>query len=518
MGVPDAILSARERKRIPRVPLFESPSWISLSENLVTPLPSLVEMALSPSVNLCLMRRNILKNNLNTLVQFIESDENISKSTFLTQKREIYEILGTIKSLNEQITNSFIESEIEKETIFQHNADETLYKANIDRLLNRIEDRWENVEPVPKKDTEDLNSSHYNVTPKLNCPFFNPEDLSKDKLAYLNFFKEFRNCVLSTKSKSLRLIILKNHLRGYAQKIINHLSISDTNFDVAVEILDKEFLDREYIINSIFRSIEDSRILHENNSDSVKLFLTNLKAQIYELKNSFYLDFLEEDTPGNKYLGFVIFNKLPVSLRREIIHLVGSNYPSLNQIFEHYSDVIRTLEITKPSFSNSSRNTDKFKSSIPKKTNTSDRREKPSTLQNFYVKPGPVFYKCNFCQSNSHSAFYCVKFPSLKERLQQCRASKLCTSCTSPHHSPDHCLGKRGQLKPCWKCSSNSHAGALCPKEEKTHLNANPCFQVGDNQLLLPIVEITIGRGKREYKLNCLLDSGSQRSYLRIGY
>ena len=54
------------------------------------------------------------------------------------------------------------------------------------------------------------------------------------------------------------------------KKIINHLSTSDANFDIAVDILDKEFLD-EYIINDIFKSIEDSKIL-------CKLFLTKLKA------------------------------------------------------------------------------------------------------------------------------------------------------------------------------------------------------------------------------------------------
>ena len=93
------------------------------------------------------------------------------------------------------------------------------------------------IRPAPKTVVKDLNSSHYNMTPKLNCPYFNPENLSLDKLANFNFLKEFQNCVQSTKSKSLRLIILENHLRGYAQKIINLLSISEANFDIAVKIL-----------------------------------------------------------------------------------------------------------------------------------------------------------------------------------------------------------------------------------------------------------------------------------------
>lgn len=61
------------------------------------------------------------------------------------------------------------------------------------------------------------------------------------------------------------------------------------------------------------------------------------------------LDFFEEGTFGNKYLIFVIFSKLHGDIKSEIIHNVGSNYPSLGQIFASYSDIIQTLVITKPS-------------------------------------------------------------------------------------------------------------------------------------------------------------------------
>ena len=63
--------------------------------------------------------------------------------------------------------------------------------------------------------------------------------------------------MLSIKNKSLRLIILKDHLSWYAQRIISHLFISDINFNEAIEILDEDFLDKDYIINIIFRSEGD---------------------------------------------------------------------------------------------------------------------------------------------------------------------------------------------------------------------------------------------------------------------
>lgn len=47
-------------------------------------------------------------------------------------------------------------------------------------------------------------------------------------------------------------------------------------------------------------------------------------------------------------MSYTICEKLPVMLRKEIIRIVGNNYPSLNDIFDNYSEVIRTLEIIKP--------------------------------------------------------------------------------------------------------------------------------------------------------------------------
>lgn len=62
------------------------------------------------------------------------------------------------------------------------------------------------------------------------------------------------------------------------------------------------------------------------------------------------MDFLEFDSAGNKYTSSTIYQKLPVMLRKEIIKIVGNNYPSLNDIFDNYSQVIRTLEIIKPKY------------------------------------------------------------------------------------------------------------------------------------------------------------------------
>ena len=45
-----------------------------------------------------------------------------------------------------------------------------------------------------------------------------------------------------------------------------------------------------------------------------EIFPTEIKSLLYELKNSFSLDFLEEGTPGDRYFSHLIIHKLPMFL------------------------------------------------------------------------------------------------------------------------------------------------------------------------------------------------------------
>ena len=52
---------------------------------------------------------------------------------------------------------------------------------------------------------------------------------------------------------------------------------------------------------------------------------------------------MEEDTPGCKLLSHIIFAKLPTSVKRDLLHKVHDNYPTLNHIFDNYREIIKTL-------------------------------------------------------------------------------------------------------------------------------------------------------------------------------
>ena len=88
------------------------------------------------------------------------------------------------------------------------------------------------------------------------------------------------------KADSLKLKILKNYLRGYPLQIIQHLCIWNVNFSIAVD-LKAEFLDIGLIKKHIFNEILGVWISSDHKLKPVKSFLTQVKADLIELKSSF---------------------------------------------------------------------------------------------------------------------------------------------------------------------------------------------------------------------------------------
>lgn len=193
---------------------------------------------------------------------------------------------------------------------------------------------------------EASNSGTCSFAPKLNCPKFSGKNC-EDKFAFKNFLTQFQNCMVAVKCKAIKLQYLRGYLADYALQIIQHLTITNENYDVAIQLLKEEYWDHEYIVNEILKQISENKPVLDSEFEGVKQYLTKVRADLLELKNSFELNFLENNTPGNKYVSYTIFSRLPSVLKREIIRIAGTNYPSLMHIFDNYNEVIKTLAITR---------------------------------------------------------------------------------------------------------------------------------------------------------------------------
>ena len=117
----------------------------------------------------------------------------------------------------------------------------------------------------------------------------------------------------------------------------------------------------------------------------------------------------------------------------------------------------------------------------------------------------------------------CSTYASAQTRQTRCRELNLCTLCTSTRHKTKDCLGKRNRLPFKYSlCNSRNHVTPLCDKaEEKKNsaLSINVCNSSStlNQPFILPMVSLSVSKGRQKHNVNCLLDTGSQRSYFSKG-
>ena len=476
------------------------------------------------------------------------ADNVLNKDLFSREESKVLKWLDRIEEINTQIADICDKEDIDvNDTARQADMQtEQLFCSQTQSQLLSISSHLVS-HPLPPSNPPPITSQDALVSaiaklqsnpvkPKLQCSQFSGKDV--DKLEFKNFLIQFQNCVDAGGSLpgSAKLTYLRSYLTGYAYKIISHLSITDDNYDTAVALLKDEFLDTEFIADEYFRQIIKASPKYDVNFENVRQYLNETRAALHELK-SYNIDLLEEDTSGNKLISHIIFDKLPNIIKRELVHKVDSNFPTINQLFDNYNDILKTLSRTsykkdydqrKPQISTQvkSQNSSSFKIQNDKgKRNSAVEKSKPiSTLENFQTKAEKsVTFKshCKFCNANNHSMFLCPKYSNHDTRIDRCKELSLCDLCSSSKHMSKDCFGKENKLSyECKICKSKGHISALCmqyePKVNGNSSHTNICINSGiqTQDYILPIMRISAKRGRNKCQFNCLIDTGSQRSYL----
>ena len=95
----------------------------------------------------------------------------------------------------------------------------------------------------------------------------------------------------------------------------------------------------------------------------------------------------------------------------------------------------------------------------------------------------------------------------------------LCILCSSAKHKGEDCPGNLNKLPFQFEeCKTRRHITPLCEPETKRDTSATfsmvyTNLELREQPYILPLVGVTITRGKITCKFNCLFDTGSQRSY-----
>ena len=473
-------------------------------------------------------KRSGYKGRVTFIVKDLEKrngEKTLRQSYFTEQKSVIKNLLEKINDCNDEIfelseTNK-ISCDDEARKADRPTVNENDYHMRVTEKLAELTDIFQPMTKAAVQAPVVATAKEHIRVPKLSCKKFSGTE--KDKFYFNNFLKQFENVIEAggITSGSAKLTYLFGYLENYAFDIVSHLSIKDDNYPLAIKLLKDEFLDVEFLIHEYLRKILLYQVNFDDEFSGSKRFINDVRSYVQDLKN-FELDFLKSGSAGLKLLSDIVFQKLPTLLRRELIRKVGNPYPNLIELFDNYHQVIKTILST----SNPQR---KIKSSGEIKTShRPELKSRSPALQGFNIQSsGPTaaaqLKTCKFCNGKDHNSGLCSIYDSYEKRKQFCVDKNLCTRCLSQRHTEEKCFGKQNNLTyPCKICGLKSHNTAMC-KRSKAFTNKDTDLNLCLNSntisdcneiMIMPMMSINISNGNESVEALCLLDTGSEKSYM----
>src|SRR5678816_315435 len=125
-----------------------------------------------------------------------------------------------------------------------------------------------------------------------------------------------------------------------------------------------------------------------------------------------------------------------------------------------------------------------------------------------------------------HSMNKCPSYKDIESRLERCDQLHIFKFCSSAKHATEECPGNQGGFLDyaCMYCKLFTHISALCKQGHSNNSSSQTMsylcinFNKGEQNYLLPFIEITLHQGGKQCRLLALLDSGSERSYVTVSY
>lgn len=400
-----------------------------------------------------------MKSSLTKLINKVNNDDRLQQNALIDFHNECCTKFSQIKVKQDNLLASLSEEEFE---LFSEDVAEYQYNTQI--KISALQGRITPVAPVNTVTVAERPVENYLKMPQLKLPNF--RDNTENIFSYLNFKSSFLNGVNSFKdmSESTKFIYLKSQLEGRALSLIENLAVDDTSFTEAIALLDKEFLDREEIINKIITIFLNREPV--NSLDAACDLVLQLQSQLQDLKK---LDYNLEDNEGSlQIISIILRTKLPKFFVTEVSRITDKANPTIKEFYECYQKVRQRLQDRK--LTNNAEKKDKsFQRKNAKPENQYVRANVvggASAVDSGRGNTLPSGTKaCKFCNLQNHFSVNCNKFKTFSQRVQRVRELKLCEFCLSPKHEAKDCVGKDNKIPyACKACGLHSHVLPMCKK------------------------------------------------------
>ena len=341
--------------------------------------------------------------------------------------------------------------------------------------------------------------------PKLELPRF-----SGHYMEWQSFYDQFKAIVHSSDLPAVsKFSYLRSLLDGEARAAIAGLSLTDTHYTNALELLERRYGRKEKLIFTHIQELLSMKTTESASSDTT--------ASLWALQDALmsHMRSLEGlGVSGDKYgviLTPLILSRLPTDIRLEWARSGEGKEDNLDFLLKFLSEEIRRRE--------------RSQTFLQRTTNAPPTAAALATTS----KSKASNRVCNVCNKQGHSTASCFKLTraSMAARRDKLKTHNLCYRCLSADHFASDCRAT------CRKCSG-SHHFLLCegkfdgPKKRDGEGQAKvsggvsggvsegvACMSFQHLSVMLQTADVpVIGRSGKTVMARVLLDTGSDRTYV----
>ena len=358
--------------------------------------------------------------------------------------------------------------------------------------------------------------------PQLEIPMFDG-----NVLKWQEFWDAFEASIDKGKYSSVdKMNYLKSKLTKEALDAISGYQLSNSNYEVVVEVLKRRFGNAQLIIDAHYRSLAHLPAA-TNQSGKLRQCYDTMECHLRSLEA------LGENTEHRHFVA-LITEKLPQKVLYQLYMMKGEDPWTVAKLRELLGKHISAMEMAGGESQPPPLKTTHKPTNWDREFRNPHRVPRPTagellvggSSNSGNSRPN---LKCVYCGQN-HWSDECTKYTSQRARMEKLKGS--CFRCLQRGHMAKDCQRQRS----CAHCGKNNHHRSLCPKlfannEEKppeSGLQAvNTCGEVdattaeeaavvGGSHVLMQTATATISdtSGNQSMPIRMILDSGSQRTYI----
>ena len=447
----------------------------------------------SKQLKQAVLNRGALNRQLNTFKSFIAKVSNSDIGQVHCRLEKIETLWDAFDQVQTEIENLTVDNqdrfdrEVEARDAFTDEYFACVAKAR-ELIANASKTSTTQVSNISTNSTESLVK-----LPALSIPEFNG-----NYNEYLQFRDTFDSLIHDNNSLSniQKFYYLKSALKGEAADVLNNLTITDGNYDIALNLLHSRYDNKRVIINSHIKALMEIKQLNKESAPALRELYDNFVKNVRSLEN------LQQPIQSwSMMLIYIVTSKLDNATKRAWESSIqATQLPTLQQFTDfmntrcQFLESIQTVEKTQAALTN----------------NKTTRVHVSSTTDN-----SPT---CHYCKGQ-HYIYACIKFKELspEKRLEAAKAAQLCTNCLRNNHTTSNCKSIS-----CQKCKKRHNTLLHSDRSDKKEENSSPatvnthCSNSNyQSTVLLSTAEIYIANDNKDWvKCRALLDSGSQSNFI----